>query len=343
MVSGGPAVNPGYRPALDGLRGIAVLLVIATHAQIPRMSGGGTVGVTLFFVLSGFLITSILRQEHLRNGFINYRHFYARRLRRLLPAVNLLLIAVAAYLLFSGQSLIPVVIAGLYGSNFAAAAGRNLGNLAHTWSLSIEEQFYLLWPVLLPLVARRRPALILTLAAVASAALRTGLWLTGAPLARVANGTDVRADALLIGCALAFANIAVPRRLLGVSAAISAVFLVIACGFASATAFMSSLTPVTLASVTLVAWTLRSSPRILTWSPLVAVGKISYGLYLWNLPISLSLLSWDAPTWARSVVLVAASFAMACLSWYIIERPFTRRRALGAGAGLAVSTPLAGG
>jgi len=317
------------------LRGIAILLVRAQHAQIPHMAAAGTVGVTLFFVLSGFLITSILRREHGGNGRINYRSFYGRRARRLLPALALLLVAVVAYVVASRQPFLPVALAAGYGSNIGGAMGVDLGNLQLTWTLSLEEQFYLGWPLLLPLVVRWRPALVLAVAAAVSAALRTGLWLIGATPERVYLGPDTRADAILVGCALVFAITEVSRRHLRAAAAIGAVVLVIACSASSATVFIWSLPPVVVASTTLVAWAVLDSPRFLTWRPLVAIGKISYGLYLWNLPIALSLHSWSAPLWARAVVLLVANFAMAVLSWYIVERPFNRMK------GSASSAPQA--
>jgi len=179
------------------------------------------------------------------------------------------------------------------------------------------------------------PPWVLAVAAAVSAALRTGLWLIGATPERVYLGPDTRADAILVGCALVFAITEVSRRHLRAAAAIGAVVLVIACSASSATVFIWSLPPVVVASTTLVAWAVLDSPRFLTWRPLVAIGKISYGLYLWNLPIALSLHSWSAPLWARAVVLLVANFAMAVLSWYIVERPFNRMK------GSASSAPQA--
>lgn len=317
----------GYRPALDGLRGIAVLLVILTHAGLPHLDQAGSVGVTLFFVLSGFLITGILSDERERTGRINFRRFYARRARRLFPALGLLLMVVTASLLFSRQSVMPVVLTAGYSSNIANATGHSLGNLDHAWTLSLEEQFYLLWPLLMLVLARRRnPALFLISVAALSAALRSGLWLSGAPIFRVYYGPDTRADAILIGCALAFvASRVVNTRWLKWAAVISALALVASC-VVPWSVLIWLLIPLPFASATLILWSDRHPPKILTWRPLVATGKISYGLYLWNYPVSNGLQLWDAPLWARTAVLLIVSFALAALSWWIIERPFMRRR-----------------
>ena len=274
-------VKLGYRPALDGLRGIAILLVIASHAGLPYVAQAGSVGVTLFFVLSGFLITRLMLDERERTGRVNFRNFYARRARRLLPGLGLLLMAVAAYLLASHQSLMPVVLAAGYSANIANATGHSLGNLDHMWTLSLEEQFYLLWPMLMPLVARRRnPALVLTIAAAVSAASRSGLWLSGAPFWRVYYGPDTRADAILIGCALAFVvTKATTHHWLNWAAITGAVTLAAAC-IMPGTVFIWLLIPLPVASAAVISWAVGHPLRILAWRPLVATGKISYGLYL---------------------------------------------------------------
>jgi len=318
-------VKLGHRPELDGLRGIAVLLVIVNHAGLPYVAQAGSVGVTLFFVLSGYLITRLMLDERERTGRVNFRNFYARRARRLLPALCLLLIAVAAYLLASHQSLMPVVLATGYSANIANATGHSLGNLDHMWTLSLEEQFYLLWPMLMPLVARRRkPALVLTIAAAVSAAIRSGLWLSGAPIWRVYYGPDTRADAILIGCALAFViTKTTTHHWLNWAAITGSVTLAAAC-IMPGTVFIWLLIPLPVASAAVISWAVRHPLRILAWRPLVATGKISYGLYLWNLPMALSLQSWDAPVGVRPALLLVVNFALAGLSWFVIERPFMR-------------------
>ena len=316
----------GYRPALDGLRGVAVLLVLAQHAGLPLFPQGGTVGVTLFFVLSGFLITSILRAEHDATGRIDFRGFYLRRARRLLPARALLLIGVSAYLFVSHQSLLDVVLTAGYASNLAGAAGHNLGNLVHTWTLSLEEQFYLLWPLLLPVVARRRrPAVILAVVVALVVAWRVVLSLSGAPTERIYFGPDTRADAIVIGCALAFALARTSARFLRPAAVGSALLLAGLCAAPPQSHLAWLLPPITVASLVLVAFAAQSTPRLLTWRPLVATGRISYGLYLWSFPVALSVESRDLPLWVSAPTITAVSVALALASWFVVERPFKRR------------------
>lgn len=326
MTRGGPL---GYRPALDGLRGVAVLLVLAQHAGLPYFSQGGTVGVTLFFVLSGFLITSILRDERAATGRIDFRAFYLRRVRRLLPALALLLIGVTAYLLATGQSLVPVVLTAGYASNLAGASGLNLGNLVHTWTLSLEEQFYLLWPLLLPVVARRRrPAAVLAAVAGLVVVWRVVLSLTGTSVERIYFGPDTRADAIVIGCALAFAiastTTMTTTRHLRLASTASAVLLAGLCAAPPGSDLVWILPLVTVAALVLVAGAARSEPGLLTWRPLVATGRISYGLYLWSFPVSLSVESWGLTWWASAATITGGSVALALASWFVIERPFQR-------------------
>ena len=152
----------GYRPSLDGLRGVAVLVVMAHHAYVPFFRGGG-VGVDIFFVLSGFLITSLLLEEWRRTQDISLRGFYIRRGLRLLPALFMLLLVLQAYALlrmrgdafWEMEKAIGAVL-GYFGNWVAALGLYDMRVLSHTWSLSIEEQFYFLWPIILLLMLRSR-------------------------------------------------------------------------------------------------------------------------------------------------------------------------------------------
>src|SRR4051794_37061372 len=216
-------------PALDGLRGVAVLGVVLYHAGVGALSGG-FLGVDLFFVLSGFLITSLLVLEWRTRGRIALGAFWARRARRLLPALLLVLVAVALLDRWGGDGT-PIATRGDIGAtlgyvqNWHLLAGGNgyfeqsalPSPLQHAWSLSIEEQFYLLWPLLLgALLAgaaagrsagrRLRRALLVTIAAAAASAVAMAvLHPAGADPSRVYYGTDTRACSLLLGSALAVA------------------------------------------------------------------------------------------------------------------------------------------
>src|SRR4051812_42278396 len=149
----------GHVPALDGLRGIAIAIVVGYHAfGFPL---GGWLGVDLFFVLSGFLITTLLLEEHDRTGRVSLRAFYVRRARRLLPALGavLALIAVVGPLYYSPGLLASIVASGLYAANIVRGFGQsdflNATPAAHLWSLAQEEQFYVLWPIALIWFRRR--------------------------------------------------------------------------------------------------------------------------------------------------------------------------------------------
>ena len=155
----------GRRPALDGLRGIAVLLVIIGH-QTRSVTGAAWAGVTIFFVLSGFLITRLLLEEHRETGRIDRTAFYTRRARRLLPALALLLLYFAMAALTGKYPWQPIAFAVTFTANLAATFGVILGGLGHTWSLALEEQFYALWPfALIPLARHRHGSKILIMAA----------------------------------------------------------------------------------------------------------------------------------------------------------------------------------
>jgi len=166
----------GYRPSLDGLRGVSILAVMSYHLGLIR---GGFLGVDIFFVLSGFLITTLLTDEWIRSGSISFRKFYMRRALRLLPALVVLAITcdfatvIFARLYWPPEAFVPVVfgmayaslVALFYVTNWVMISGQTLWILGHTWSLSIEEQFYLLWPLILIALPRRngkRPIFIST-------------------------------------------------------------------------------------------------------------------------------------------------------------------------------------
>ena len=366
--------------ALDGLRGVAILTVMFFHATLyrgPRPSGG-FLGVDLFFVLSGFLITALLVQEWQRSGGVGLGAFYARRALRLLPALFAL---IAVILLVPGvfyQSARPwreAGLAALHTTNWVMAFGGDVGFFDHTWSLTIEEQFYLLWPPLLVLLLTlrvRRPVIlaVVALGILCPTWLRFELWQGLPSVKRLYYGLDTRFDALLIGCLVALVAswdlIPRSRRVLHaiqVSAAVSAVVLAVCVATMEEE---SRLTYQGLGSLALVACAClvlhvvycpsRLSRLLLENRPLVWVGRISYGLYLWHFPILNGMLN---PTRMAKVgitgaglltVRFAIAFLIAALSFWLIERPFLRlkrrfdrRRAVadagGSGAGREPRAP----
>jgi peptidoglycan/LPS O-acetylase OafA/YrhL len=345
--------NLGYRPALDGLRAVAVALVVGLHAGDRTFASplpGGHVGVDVFFVLSGFLITALLVAERRDRGRIHLGEFWLRRLRRLAPALVLMLAAFTALKLVLPSAeprALNLQRAGWalsYLANWVRAVdGLDLGPLAHTWSLAIEEQFYLLWPLLLAgllAVANspRRAASAAFVAAVAASCWRA--WRADSdPVSWLYNALDMRADALLYGAALGLAahvpawrdSVAVRRwtSLLGSLALVSLLLIAWLDPWPQRQHFRYGQTLVAWGSAALI-WTLvfpapqAVLPRLLARPALVRVGKLSYGIYLWHLPTFwLVRKAWPGPvgwTWLAASTVASVAFAAASDRWW--ERRF---------------------
>lgn len=333
-------VDRGYLPPLDGVRALAVVAVVLFHTLTPWFPGGG-VGVDVFFVLSGYLITRILVAELDRTGRISFRNFYLRRALRLLPALfALAVLLTAAYLvLLDGderrESLFAVFAAVAYISSPLMAAGHHLGPLTHTWSLAVEEYFYIVWPlVLLVVTVRARRFRLPIIAAVATLAViyRLGVSVAGWSVERVYYAPDTRASALLIGCVLALvlARHRVPvRELHALPAALFlVVFVVLPDTLASPFYRYGGFLAVAVASAVLVAIVVQSAQgptaRVLGSAPLVWIGKRSYGIYLWNPPLT-AFAGFAFPEWIPVIpVVLALSFLVPALSYRVVERPFLR-------------------
>ncbi|MBA4067217.1 MAG: acyltransferase [Isosphaera sp.] len=371
----------GHRRWLDGLRGVAILLVLAEHLRVVK---GGYVGVDVFFVLSGFLITALLAEEWRDRGAISLRRFYLRRALRLTPALLLLLLGCLLYTaLFRPPEELAayrreMVVAACYASNWPSVHGVPMPTLGHTWSLSVEEQFYLLWPAALLVLLRlgagpRGLAAVVGIGVLASAAWR--LWLhklhraAGPPtpdtefahFARLYAGLDTRADALLVGCLvglLAAGNL-LPRSRRFVRwagpAALAAVALL---GYVVLTRPMGQFYPklftgyftlvalaVGVVLVRLLSAPSRVAAAILESAPLVWAGRLSYGLYLYHIPAFIwvhpGVLAGEAPAGA-AVLAVGVTFALALASYHLVERPCLRLKArLGHRAGPPAAAPPA--
>ena len=187
-----------YRPDLDGLRAVAVLLVIAGHASWPVPNGAGTVGVTAFFVLSGYLITSLLTAERDRTGRIDLVAFYGRRARRLVPTLVAVIVTCALLTLHGSWQPVPMLAGTVTSLAWVTnwfSTSADLGPLGHTWSLAIEGQFYLAWPLIVLLLPRQ--ARFIALLGIAAAVVAR-LSVVDPYAAYFATAT--RMDALLIGC-----------------------------------------------------------------------------------------------------------------------------------------------
>jgi peptidoglycan/LPS O-acetylase OafA/YrhL len=345
--------NPlGYRPALDGVRGIAILAVVGLHAF--GHPAEGALGVDLFFVLSGFLITSLLLERRER-GDTSLRRFYARRALRLLPALFGMLAAYVAWTAVDdprrlGDAITGCALAIGYVANIAAAWHPEAipHELGQIWSLSQEEQFYLVWPPLLLFLMRVRPALVPRLLTLLIGAVALERFLIATltmsaggkfPLYRVYFGPDTHAEPILIGCLFGFgfvtgglpAWLASPdsrRRAAGASAAF------VVCGillFDRIWPFLFGTPLLTVFAaaagiVILSAATDTDGPaRFLTSRPLVFVGRISYSLYLWHVLV-LAAIGGHAPDHVgfRSVIGVVVSVVIASASFFFVEQRFLR-------------------
>ncbi len=327
----------GHRPELDGLRGIAILLVLLHHAGISLIDGAH-IGVDIFFVLSGFLITALLWQEYEKYGRISLKNFYIRRLLRLTPALALLIAVFGTYIIAtkSGESLAKsgkaIVYSALYVSDFALAFGfSTLGSLEHTWSLAIEEHFYLLYPLALVLLlgkgfSRRTIFTLLGVLVVVIAIHRALLWgQTPQEVARVFYGFDTRADGLLVGCLLgliaSWGKLPSVRWFLALPAALSLFFAIVFVSWDSAF-YAYGLPVINLSMALVLAYVLTARPAWLAGKILTWVGTISYGLYLWhNLVFNLVRERITESSWGVLVLGSIVSLACATLSYYLLEKP----------------------
>ncbi len=368
---------------LDGLRAFAVLTVLLYHGGVTWF-GGGLLGVDVFFVLSGFLITNLLCGEFLARGTVALGRFWANRARRLLPALLLLLLGVALYAWVFRSSLDLASIRGdalstlLYFANwhflfsgqgyFAKAIAPS--PLLPMWSLGVEEQYYLIWP-LVALVALRQGgtravAWVAGVGAVASASLMAALYLAGASIDRLYYGTDTRAQALLVGSVLgALASTRdwrviaeewahrprgrVTGAMLGVAGSAFLLWAWHALDGQEALLYQGGFLLVALAAgavITVVtSWRHSMLADALSWRPLTYVGTISYGLYLYHWPIFLALT--EAHTGLSGpglfAVRISVTFAVAILSYHLVEKPVRQghlartRRGLAVGIGAALA------
>jgi len=346
-----------YLPGLDGIRAVAVLAVLAYHLNFGWASGG-LLGVQVFFVLSGYLITDLLVAEYRRHRGIQLGQFWLRRARRLLPALFVMLFVVLGWATLFDRGQLGALRSDLpssifYFSNwwfifhhvpYFAKFGppSPLGNL---WSLSIEEQFYVVWPLLvlagMRWIGSRRILGLVTLALAALSAVEMGVLFAALPPGgdptRVYDGTDTRAFALLIGAALAFGlprNRAFgpitqgARRLLNAvgAAGLVGIFLM----FWQTDEYQSFLYEggmVLLAVLTAVVIGVTVHPGsqlqwVLGWEPLRWVGERSYAIYLWHYPVIVLTTPLGAPpNLVRAMLQIAVTVGLAALSWQFVEDP----------------------
>ena len=336
------------QPALNGVRGIAVLMVFLFHAGVPGFSGS-FLGVDIFFVLSGFLITALLLQEYQHHATISLKNFYMRRILRLFPALLLML---ACYLIFCyiyfdnshqhWRHIQDALLALFYAANWTRAFDLNRPEiLGHCWSLSIEEQFYFLWPLTITLLLRLSKswrtvsvALLLSM----SWGWRQYLLSQHASWNRLYNGFGCRADMLLAGCLLAMvwhsgflqtrAKISRCTPLLSAAAVAVMATLAVLANWQASALYQWQYSVVAL-STGIIIFELVSRPhgalaKVLSIRPLVWLGSISYGIYLWHYPILYFMVQYGYADGISDIFSALLTLLFALFSWYAVERPALR-------------------
>jgi peptidoglycan/LPS O-acetylase OafA/YrhL len=355
----GPGAELGYQPALDGLRGLALLAIAAYHAGV-RGVPGAFLSVSTFFTLSGFLITTVTLAGHRRSGRVAVRAFYARRARRLLPAALLAITAIVVLTSLLGDStqvarLRADAAASLaYVGNWRLVwAGDSYGAIfdtpstfTHFWTLGIEEQFYLAFPLVMALItglasrARATLVAVLSVLVLGSTAWSAHLLDGGAGLDRVYFGTDTRLSELLVGCLAAIAwerrgTALGPRGARAVRVAGAAALAVMLWSwhvadrtdgafYRGGLVLYSCLTVLVILAAVQPEGPVR---RALAWRPLLFVGTVSYGAYLFHWPILVWLrMRTPYPTWLQLAIGLAATLVLAGLSYHLVERPIRSGR-----------------
>jgi peptidoglycan/LPS O-acetylase OafA/YrhL len=343
-----------YQPALDGLRAVAVLAVIAYHDGYD-WARGGFLGVDAFFVLSGFLITTLLLLEYERIASIELVAFWGRRLRRLLPALLVVLLAVAVYAAVDVSSFELASVRGdalsslFYVTNWRFIASNSSyfqfvaspSPVQHLWSLAIEEQFYLVWPLVvfgcLRLAHGKRRYLIgvAVVGAIASTLVMAALY-DGTDPSRAYYGTDARMHTILIGALLAIWFVVRPPSTAGARRAVLSAGIVGALGMVWAIHALSDTSPgyyhggsavYAFAVAALIGAVMLPVTSPLRWglglAPLVFVGRISYGLYLWHWPVNVVLTEQRVGVGGTQLNLIRllVTFGLALASFYLIEMP----------------------
>jgi len=388
LVTPPPASRFPHLRALDGLRGLAVVLVLLSHFT-PELAPGGSLGVDLFFLLSGFLITSLLVAEWESSGAIALGRFWVRRARRLLPALMVVLVVVGLHAFFFStpaeqhQLGLDGLASLFYVANWRfIASGQSYvmqfiatepSPLRHMWSLAIEEQFYLIWPLVTLAVAavvRRflwrgrhaNPPLRSALAGVSIAlALVSAGWMVvkyhaGTDLDRLYYGTDTRVFMILVGAAIGAVTAGRPRvpdrwRVvmigLGTVGVVALLVATIRVETTTAWLYAGGYAGLALVFAAVLLGAAQPGPNPLSWvlsfRPLIGLGLISYGVYLWHWPITV----WITPdsTGLTGVALFTArsglTLGAALLSYHLVEQPIRHRGLAGLGPRHQWVTPMA--
>jgi peptidoglycan/LPS O-acetylase OafA/YrhL len=323
---GAPLVSMHRIPSLDGLRAISITLVLLSHwvswngISPQLLESYGKLGVHVFFVLSGYLITNLLLKEHARTSTVSLRDFYVRRAFRIFPAAFVFLAVVVA-VFWSQMRWYHVAAALFYVANMDDSRPWIFG---HLWSLSIEEQFYLLWPLAVKRWYRYRTAIVLCVF-LAAPVFRTALYAFKLQSGTLSGSLPVRADQLAIGCLLAILAPRLPKVSGYLALAMLFAVIVIPAFPASSSArtlfMLFVLRPLLHVSIAgCVLHVMQVPYRALNWDPVAWLGRISYSVYLWQelfLPNSGLHLGYAG---------LPATLACACLSYYLVEQPMLRLR-----------------
>ena len=357
-VTGDSTARQTFRPDIQGLRAIAVILVILAHASVPGFEGG-YIGVDVFFVISGFVITSLLLRQPPRGVRHNLAYFYARRIRRIVPAATLTLVAttLAAYFLL-GTNFVPQLLgdvrwASLFSENFRLIRtgsdyfipGIAPSLVTHFWSLAVEEQFYLAFPLVVfsltlmsPLRHRTTSLGVFLVAAIAASAWYS--WhLTPISPTVAYYSPFTRFWEIALGALVALLPAAWARRtphlntLLGFLALLALAAAVWRLNTMSVYPGVLAWWPCGTTAVLL--WTGQASVKggpatWLSWRPLRYIGDISYSLYLWHyvwLMLPLQMVHPPTSSWAR-VIEIAGAFACAVISYHVLENPIRHSKRL---------------
>ncbi len=329
----------GYIPALDGVRAFAIILVMMAHSNF-RLFGNGGIGVTLFFALSGFLITTLLLEEFDKNNDISFKAFYMRRTFRLFPALYTVLFFVFIYSFFFNYKIFPtvypeIIASGLYVYNISWLWNVKPLLLYHNWSLGVEEQFYLLWPITLYMFMKNKA---LKLASYLLIAFISFFWVT--KLLSVFSGTffvfisQVIDESIFLGCLLAIVRW---RGMLNFTIPMIWPFLCLICiviigAFSNIDLGLYNplLHKIVSIFACIVILYLVNNPKGFIYKAfsnkvMVFLGKISYSLYLWHLPVFriFALHSTLNPR-ISFISKIFVSFFFALLSWYLVEKIATK-------------------
>lgn len=380
-----PSTHLSFRPDIEGLRAVAVILVVVFHAGFPAVNGG-FVGVDVFFVISGFLITGLLVKEVTHGGTVSIRNFYARRIRRLLPLSTVVLLATAFVSRFAYAPVDRAAIGGdirasamwMANWNFASSAVDYMSNsdkspVLHYWSLSVEEQFYVVWPLLIILLASAR---FLPHASTAQRIVRMRIGLTLlAALSFVLSGLTsassgpwayfglhTRAWELAFGGLVALtANYwrSIPERMayaLGMLGGLAILYSALM--FTRDTVFpgTAALVPVVGACLVIAAGmrTRHGVAQILSVWPMTAIGRVSYGWYLWHWPCLILAGVWfpssaenaelgidSGPQVSVRIIAVVISFLLSVATYRLVEQPVRTSRVLNGSASVSIVSGLA--